>query len=324
MRPPSSCPTGKRLSAVTKSPTQPASATGCTKTSMPSGMRPKAEIGHEPHEERVTEGDDIALGNRAHPRPREAQPQRGQRHQQPGERARGGDVEEGLPVPRGRAHPDHRAQGAEQEERRRRGDEVRQAHRRAVGPRGEVVAELVRAQDGEEGEGERQPIEQAARLGGGIEGDPRERARHHGACGQGREHGEQEERQGERAAAAGSVVSPSGSAWSHTWPRSRLKNGVKPRTWSRGSRISRARAGSTRSSPPKRKARPRAALLGDGEDVLQVAPQEILERQHLLGGRRGRRTARGASEGPEAHSSSRYHRANAAITRPAPGRPASR
>ena len=40
MRPPSSCPTGNRLSAVTKSPTQPASATGCTKTSIPDGIGP--------------------------------------------------------------------------------------------------------------------------------------------------------------------------------------------------------------------------------------------------------------------------------------------
>ena len=59
--------------------------------------------------------------------------------------------------------------------RRRRGDEVRQAHRGAVGPRREVVAELVGAEDGEQGEGEGHAVEQAQRLQERIEGR-RERA----------------------------------------------------------------------------------------------------------------------------------------------------
>ena len=80
------------------------------------------------------------------------------------------DVEERVAVPRGRAHADDRAEGAEQEQRRRRRDEVRQAHRRPVVARREVVAELVDAQDGEQRERERHAVEQPERRAERVEG----------------------------------------------------------------------------------------------------------------------------------------------------------
>jgi len=61
------------------------------------------------------------------------------------------DVEQRISIARGRAHPDDGPEGAEEKGRRRR-DEVRQTHRRAVVSRGEVVAELVGTEDPEEGE----------------------------------------------------------------------------------------------------------------------------------------------------------------------------
>src|ERR1700730_6971223 len=170
MRPPSSCPTGNRLSAVTKSPTQPARATGWTNTSMPGGIDPKtsqvsARISSEsPKVSPVWAGSTMPTRDR--------------------------DVEERVAVARGRAHADHRPHGAEEEDRRRGRDEVGQAHRGAVVAGGEVVAELVGAEDREQGERDRDAVEQPERLQGGVEGHEWERAAHQAARGQGGEHGE--------------------------------------------------------------------------------------------------------------------------------------
>src|SRR5215470_4100636 len=86
-----------------------------------------------------------------------------------------------------RSRADDGAEGAE-EEGRRRGNEVRQADRGAIGAGHEVVAELVGAQDGEESEGKRHAVEQACGLGERIEGQEGSRSRHDG-----RYHGEDEE-----------------------------------------------------------------------------------------------------------------------------------
>ena len=111
----------------------------------------------------------------------------GNRHHEPGQWPGRRDVEERVPVARGRAHPDDGAQRAEEEGRGRR-DEVRQADRGAVGARREVVAELVGAEDGEQREGEGHAVENAPGLGERIEGEERPRSGDDR-----RDHGEHEE-----------------------------------------------------------------------------------------------------------------------------------
>ena len=109
-------------------------------------------------------------------RPAQPQPQRGDGDDQARQRPRHGDVEERVAIPSGRAHPDHRPEGAEQEQGRRRRDEVRRAHRGPVRLRGEVMAELVRPEDGEQRGRERQAGEQPERRAQRVEGQERNRS----------------------------------------------------------------------------------------------------------------------------------------------------
>ena len=124
------------------------------------------------------------------------------------------------------------------------------------------------------------------------------------AGGQGREHGEQEERE-VRPGRGRSVVSPSGQRLRATsCPRSReLRNGVKPRARSRGSRIVERPRRAPRQLAAEDEGMPARGSLAHGEDVLHVAAEEILVRSgtpRSSAGPPGRR-ASAASEGPEAH-----------------------
>ena len=136
---------------------------------MARGEMPKSEPGHEAHQEGIAEHHAASRGQRRHLGPSQADPERGESDHEPGQRAGGRDVEQRVPVAGGRAHADDGAQGSE-EERRRSRDEVRQAHRRAIGPRREVVAELVGAENGEQGEGEGHAVEDAPGIRERIEG----------------------------------------------------------------------------------------------------------------------------------------------------------
>ena len=302
MRPPSSCPTGNRLSAVTKRPTQPASATGCTKTSIPAGIGPNTiqvssrMSSESPKVMAPCSGSTIPTRDHCRPRSRA-----GIATTSPASGPATAMSKSEFRSRAGRPHADDRAHGAEQEERRRRRDEERQAHRRPVVAGREVVAELVGAQDGDQREREGHAVEQAERPEERVEGHEREGAADQAARRERGEHGEHEEQQVEPGARGLLHVGERHRPDPHQVALAAEEGRVAETLQARLDQGERAR-GLHEEAPAPAERRPPHLLALDAEDVLDVAAQQILDDRVALRGRavdpvRGRER-----KGPEAHA----------------------
>ncbi len=102
---------------------------------------------------------------------REPDHQHRERHQQPGDRPGGANVEQLAAVRHDGAQPDERPHGADRPRDDRCRDEERQRHVELVVPGRDVMTQLVAQEDGEQGCGEGEP------LGPGVDEVPRERVR---------------------------------------------------------------------------------------------------------------------------------------------------
>ena len=199
--------------------------------------------------------------------PAESEDHRRHRDHQAGQRASRRDVEERVAIARRRAHPDDGAQRAEQEDRWRRRDEVRQADRGLVVTRREVVAELVDAEDRQQGQRERSPRRQPRRRRGPV-ADPVENTGQDRPGGQRGQRGEDEERQVQRRP----------RALPHLHERPRLQHdavalGLQER------RVAERRE--TRQQRVERPGRLRAEIAAEQDHTAPDLP--LLDDHHLLG-----------------------------------------
>ncbi len=163
----------------------------------------------------------------------------------------------------------------------------------------EVVAELVRAQDREQGERERDAVQQPQGPEERVEGHERERAVDQAAGGQGREHGQDEQEQvdarpgrladvGQRHRADPDQVALSPEERGEPEGlEARLDQGEGPgRLHQQG--------------PAPREGDPADLLPLDAEDVLYVPPQQILDHREALD-RRAIDFGRRRLKRPESH-----------------------
>ena len=98
-------------------PNQAANTIGWMLTVEPSGTGPNTAHGRELEEQRLAEEEDAALGRlRHHVRQGHAEEQRGDEHDETGDRAGDADVEQHLAGRESLADPDDRAQRAGQEQ----------------------------------------------------------------------------------------------------------------------------------------------------------------------------------------------------------------
>src|SRR5438067_1379670 len=107
------------------------------------------------------ENPERAFARRSDHRALQPDPQRGNRHDQTGKRPGDRNIEERAAVMRRRLHFDERAESPERE---RDWDEVRRRHIHPVAARGEIMPELVDAEDEEQPESVRKSDRDAGRI----------------------------------------------------------------------------------------------------------------------------------------------------------------